>query len=215
MLEETMNTLLLATSNPHKVEEVSAVLAPLGWNICTLEDVANGRPLPSEPVEDAPDFEGNAAIKAKAYAAWSGLPTLADDSGLVVDGLDGAPGVHSARWSGVEGDRATRDAANNQKLIQAVAPFPESDRTARFVCVLCLAEPDGTIRHLARGVMEGHITTHPRGGNGFGYDPLLVLSEGCTSAELPAQEKNGRSHRGAACRALAEALGQPQDRDPQ
>ena len=120
MLEAALNTLLLATSNPHKVDEVAASLGPLGWKIYTLEDVADGRPLPEEPVEDAPDFEGNAAIKARAYAAWSGIPTLADDSGLVVDALGGAPGVHSARWSGVDADRATRDAANNKKLVQAL-----------------------------------------------------------------------------------------------
>ena len=171
MLEAAVNTLLLATSNPHKVEEVAATLRPLGWQICTLQDVADGRPLPSEPIEDAPDFEGNAAIKAKAYAAWSGIPTLADDSGLEVDALGGAPGVHSARWSGVDGDRATRDAANNQKLIEALQTTPQVERSARFVCVLCLAEPNGVVRHMVRGMMEGHITTDPRGENGFGYDP--------------------------------------------
>jgi XTP/dITP diphosphohydrolase len=209
MLEAPVNTLLLATSNPHKVKEVASTLAPLGWHICTLQDVANGRPLPEEPVEDAPDFEGNAAIKAKVYAAWSGLPTLADDSGLVVDALDGAPGVHSARWSGVDGDRATRDAANNKKLVQAIEPIPQEKRSARFVCVLCLAEPDGLIRHVARGTMEGHITSDPRGKNGFGYDPHLMLPDGRTSAELSPEEKNDRSHRGQACRALAFTLGQP------
>ena len=209
MLEAAVNTLLLATSNPHKVDEVAASLGPLGWQICTLQDVADGRALPEEPVEDAPDFEGNAAIKARAYAAWSGIPTLADDSGLVVDALGGAPGVHSARWSGVDGDRATRDAANNKKLVQALQSTPQDERSARFVCVLCLAEPDGVIRHMVRGTMEGHITTEPRGNNGFGYDPHLMLPEGQTSAELTPDEKNRRSHRGQACRALALALGQP------
>ena len=144
MLEAAVNTLLLATSNPHKVNEVAASLGPLGWQICTLQDVADGRALPEEPVEDAPDFEGNAAIKAKAYAAWSGIPTLADDSGLVVDALGGAPGVHSARWSGVDGDRATRDAANNKKLVEALQTTPQAERSARFVCVLCL----GRHRHV-------------------------------------------------------------------
>ena len=209
MLEAAVNTLLLATSNPHKVEEIAATLGPLGWQIYTLRDVADGRPLPTEPIEDAPDFEGNATIKANAYSAWSGIPTLADDSGLVVDALDGAPGVHSARWSGVNGDRATRDAANNQKLIQALQSVPQADRSARFVCVLCLAEPDGVIRHMVRGTMEGHIITDPRGRNGFGYDPHLLLPEGRTSAELSPNEKNSRSHRGQACRALALALGKP------
>ena len=208
MLEAAVNTLLLATSNPHKVNEVAASLGPLGWQICTLQDVADGRALPEEPVEDAPDFEGNAAIKAKAYAAWSGIPTLADDSGLVVDALGGAPGVHSARWSGVDGDRATRDAANNKKLIEAVKNTPQAERSARFVCVLCLAEPNGVIRHMVRGTMEGHITTEPRGDNGFGYDPHLMLPGGQTSAELTPHEKNSRSHRGQACHALALALGQ-------
>ena len=211
MLEAAVNTLLLATSNPHKVEEVAATLRPLGWQICTLQDVADGRSLPSEPIEDAPDFEGNAAIKAKAYAAWSGIPTLADDSGLEVDALGGAPGVHSARWSGVDGDRATRDAANNQKLVEALQTTPQVKRSARFVCVLCLAEPNGAVRHMVRGMMEGHITTDPRGENGFGYDPHLMLPEGRTSAELSPDEKNNRSHRGQACRALALALGQAVD----
>ena len=211
MLEAAVNTLLLATSNPHKVKEVGATLRPLGWQICTLQDVANGRPLPSEPIEDAPDFEGNATIKAKTYAAWSGIPTLADDSGLEVDALDGAPGVHSARWSGVDGDRATRDAANNQKLVEELQTTPEVERSARFVCVLCLAQPNGVVLHVVRGMMEGHITTNPRGENGFGYDPHLMLPEGRTSAELSPDEKNSRSHRGQACRALALALGQAVD----
>jgi XTP/dITP diphosphohydrolase len=211
MLEAAVNTLLLATSNPHKVEEVAATLRPLGWQICTLQDVADGRPLPSEPIEDAPDFEGNAAIKAKVYAAWSGIPTLADDSGLEVDALGGAPGVHSARWSGVGGDRATRDAANNQKLVEALQTTPQVERSARFVCVLCLALPNGVVRHMVRGMMEGHIITDARGENGFGYDPHLMLPEGRTSAELSPDEKNSRSHRGQACRALALALGQAVD----
>lgn len=200
-----INEILLATSNPHKLEEVEAVLGPLGIHVVGLGALGD---LPPEPVEDADTFEGNARIKAIEYAKATGRRCLADDSGLSVDALGGAPGVHSARYAGVGDDRASRDAANNAKLLAALADVGEAERTARFVCAMCLADPDGTIVAETRGTFEGVITLDPRGTNGFGYDPLLFLpQEGCTSAELEPDAKNALSHRGAATRAMAEALG--------
>tara|TARA_B100001059_G_scaffold81121_2_gene79096 strand:- start:1855 stop:2454 length:600 start_codon:yes stop_codon:yes gene_type:complete len=196
--------ILFATSNPHKIEEVEAILAPHGIKVGSLSDLES---IPPEPVEDADTFEGNARLKAIGYARATGRRCLADDSGLEVDALNGAPGVHSARYSGVDGDRAVRDAANNQLLLSELEPVPEHLRTARFVCAMCVADPDGTIVAESRGHFEGLITTRARGQNGFGYDPLLWLPEdGCTSAELPPLEKNRRSHRGSATRLLLENL---------
>jgi XTP/dITP diphosphohydrolase len=195
---------LFATSNPHKVEEVRSILAPLGVDVFGLESLGVAIP---EPEETGATFEENAAIKARAYAAAAGCPALADDSGLEVDALGGAPGVHSARFAGVGATRAERDEANNRLLLERLQGVPEPKRTARFVCVLTLARPDGSIMASARGTMEGVIGHSPRGRNGFGYDPLLVLSDaGCTSAELEPEAKNARSHRGAATRALAAML---------
>lgn len=200
-----MQELLLATGNPHKLEEVRAVLEPVGWRVLGLGDLEG--PVPPEPVEDADTFEGNARIKARAYAAATGRLALADDSGLEVDALDGAPGVRSARYAGVDGDRATRDAANNRLLVERLAGIEASERTARFVCAMCFARPDGEVLAETRGHFEGRIVLEPRGDNGFGYDPHLLLpDEGRTSAELSPEEKNARSHRGAATRAMAEAL---------
>jgi XTP/dITP diphosphohydrolase len=196
--------ILFATSNPHKIDEVGPVLAEAGVVLESLADL--DRDIP-EPVEDGDTFAANAAIKARAYAAASGQPCLAEDSGLEVDALDGRPGVYSARYAGVDGDRATRDRANNAKLLQEIAAVPEEERAARFVCAMCVADPDGRIVVETRGTYEGTITSEPRGENGFGYDPLLFLPDvGKTSAELSPSEKNARSHRGAATRQLASAL---------
>lgn len=196
---------LLATGNPHKLEEVRAVLEPLGWSVLGLDDLPG--PAPEEPVEDGDTFEANARIKAQAYAAATGRLALADDSGLEVDALDGAPGVRSARFAGVDGDRATRDAANNRLLVERLAGTAEADRAARFVCTMCLAAPDGAVLAETRGTFDGVIVLEPRGSNGFGYDPHLLLpDEGRTSAELSPEEKNARSHRGVATRAMAEMM---------
>jgi XTP/dITP diphosphohydrolase len=133
-----------------------------------------------------------------------GSPCLADDSGLCVDALDGAPGVHSARYAGVDGDRATRDSANNAKLLSELEG--RQDRAARFMCAMCVASPDGSVIAESLGAFEGVIAHEPKGSNGFGYDPLLRLDDGRHAAELSADEKHALSHRGKALRAMLEAL---------
>lgn len=196
-----MQKLVIATSNPHKVEEIQAVLGQVGIECVPLGDAG----IP-EPEENGATFEENARIKAVAYAKALGVTVLADDSGLEVDALGGAPGVHSARYAGIGETRAERDAANNAKLLRALEGVPQARRTARFVCVLSVARPDGSIVAEARGHFEGWIGEAPRGANGFGYDPLLVLADGRTSAELTSAEKNARSHRGNALRTLVRCL---------
>ncbi|HEX7669903.1 MAG TPA: RdgB/HAM1 family non-canonical purine NTP pyrophosphatase [Polyangiaceae bacterium] len=199
-----MRQILFATTNPHKTNEVRAILAPLGIDVLSLESLES---VPEEPDETEQTFAGNARLKARYYAKETGVASLAEDSGLEVDALSGAPGVHSARYAGTAGTRAERDRANNEKLLRELGRFPFAPRTARFVCALCLAAPDGTVLEETTGAYEGEITDSPRGQNGFGYDPLLYLPDvGRTSAELPPFEKNARSHRGKAVRALAERL---------
>lgn len=194
--------IVIATGNPHKVDEIRAVLAPLGFEVLSLADL--GRPSPAEPDEPGATFEENARIKARYYAAALGVPVLADDSGLEVDALQGAPGVHSAYWAGAEGSRAERDARNNAKLVAALRGVPAERRRARFVCTMCVATPDGSVLVETRGEFEGTIVDQARGAHGFGYDPHLWLADrGMTSAELAPEEKNALSHRGRAVRRLA------------
>ena len=196
--------ILLASSNPHKVEEIRAVLAPLGIHVIGLDALET---RPTEPVEDGETFADNARIKAVQYAQQTGRICLADDSGLEVDALDGRPGVYSARYAGVDGSRDQRDTANNQKLLDELKSVPDNSRTARFVCAMCLADPQGNVLAETRGTFEGSITRQPRGKNGFGYDPLLQLPDDPrTSAELAPEEKNARSHRGEATRRMAEQI---------
>lgn len=196
--------MLLATGNPHKLEEVRAVLEPLGIRVLGLGDVGGDFP---EPDENGETFEENARIKATVYARMTGRTCLADDSGLEVDALGGDPGVHSAYFAGRDGSRAERDARNNRLLLEKLLGVRSEQRTARFVCTMCLAKPDGTVLAESRGHFPGVIIDAPRGTNGFGYDPLLYLpEEGRTSAELSADEKNARSHRGHATRLMAERL---------
>jgi XTP/dITP diphosphohydrolase len=195
---------LFASTNPGKIREVRQVLEPLGFQVAGLASVKTKL---TEPEEDGDTFEANARIKAVAYARATGTACLADDSGLEVDALGGAPGVHSARYAGTDGTRAERDERNNEKLLKELHLRPDAPRTARFVCALCFAQSDGTVLGESRGTFEGEITFEPRGTNGFGYDPLLLVPElGRTSAELSPDEKNARSHRGAALRALIDKL---------
>ena len=199
-----MRQILLATTNPHKTGEVRAILAPLGIEVRSLDSLGS---VPEEPEENELTFLGNARLKARYYAEKTGVPCLAEDSGLEVDALSGAPGVHSARYAGASGTRAERDRANNEKLLRELACVPGAPRTARFVCAMCVAAPDGSIVAEATGTYDGEIADAPRGENGFGYDPLLWLPDArCTSAELSPAEKNARSHRGKAARALAALL---------
>ncbi len=191
-------TLLIATNNPGKLREIAALMTgvPVRW--VGLADL----PAMPECVEDGDTFEANAAKKALYYARLSGFWTLADDSGLEVDALDGKPGVHSARFAG----EPKSDARNNAKLIALLAGVPEERRTARFRCALALADGKAVLAR-ARGTVEGRIVDDARGSNGFGYDPhFFVPSHGCTMAELPSDEKNRISHRGQALRALRDAL---------
>ncbi|PKN44285.1 MAG: non-canonical purine NTP pyrophosphatase, RdgB/HAM1 family [Deltaproteobacteria bacterium HGW-Deltaproteobacteria-17] len=199
-----MKELLAATSNPHKLHELRAIFAPLGVGVLGLGDIPGG-PF-AEPIEDGGSFESNARIKAVAYARMTGRVCVADDSGLEVLALGGAPGVDSAYYAGRDGTRAQRDARNNAKLLAALAGVPEEQRTARFVCSMCAADPDGSVLATSRGEFTGRIGFEARGVNGFGYDPLFVTSDGRTSAELSDAEKNARSHRGAAARAMAPIL---------
>ncbi|MFQ5806259.1 MAG: XTP/dITP diphosphatase [Phycisphaerae bacterium] len=189
-----MPEILLATHNAGKVREIRQLAACAGWRWHGLDDFP---PVP-EAVEDAATFAENARRKALHYAAATGLPTLADDSGLEVDCLGGAPGVHSARYAGAPRD----DAANNRKLVAALAGVPLEQRTARFRCAMAFARP-GTALAQTQGIVEGLIIDEPRGDNGFGYDPHFLLPElDKTMAELPPKEKNALSHRGQALRAM-------------
>ena len=197
--------IIVATGNPHKVEEIREILAVHGFRVLSLTDVgAEGIP---EPEEDGDTFAHNARIKATQYARAINRMVLADDSGLSVDALGGAPGIFSARWSGLGVTREERDNANNKKLLEELASTPADQRTARFVCAMCLSAADGSVIAETVGEFHGSIGTNARGVNGFGYDPLFVVdANGQTSAELTSQQKNDRSHRGAATRAMAKFL---------
>ncbi|MBN1977569.1 MAG: RdgB/HAM1 family non-canonical purine NTP pyrophosphatase [Anaerolineae bacterium] len=185
--------LLVATQNPGKVREFRLLLAQLEAAICFPSDLGLNIDVP----EDGDTYADNAGQKALAYARASGLLTLADDSGLEVDALDGAPGVHSARYT--PGHDADRVAA----LLAHLKDVPPDQRTARFRCVVVVASPDGEA-HSAEGVCEGRIASEPAGQGGFGYDPVFFLPEyGCTMAQLSQEEKNRTSHR---ARAIAAAL---------
>lgn len=193
-----MNRLLIATRNAHKLAEIRTILDLPDFEIVGADEIAG---LP-EVEEDAETFEGNALKKARTLRDASGLWTLADDSGLEVDALNGAPGVYSARYAG----EPTDSAANNRKLLAALAG--RTDRTARFRCVIALAAPDGR-EWTVDGRCEGRIALAPSGAEGFGYDPLFV-PEGHTIsfAEMSSAEKNAISHRG---RALAKAAAEWRD----
>ncbi|MGB3412596.1 MAG: RdgB/HAM1 family non-canonical purine NTP pyrophosphatase [Microthrixaceae bacterium] len=201
-MPDQQRRVVLASNNPHKAVEFAALLA---------EHLPSWEPLPRPPevpevIEDAPTFLGNARLKAEALVDATGDSALADDSGLVVDGLGGAPGVHSARYAG----EGASDSENVAKLLEDLAAHGATEperRTARFVCVLVLRHPDGT-EVVAEGSVEGTIAMEPRGHRGFGYDPVFLPTEGFgrTFAEMSEDEKNEISHRSRALHSLIEKL---------
>ena len=195
---------LVATTNPGKVRELASILAGLPVELVGLAELdgAPGLSSPPEVEETGDTFMANALLKARTYAAWSGLGALADDSGLEVDVLGGAPGVYSARYAGP----GAGDAANLAKLLAAIAGVPEAERTARFRCAAVLADPDGRTWR-AEAAWEGRLLDRPRGSGGFGYDPVFV-PDGWerTSAEVSAATKNAASHRARAFAALRPAV---------
>jgi XTP/dITP diphosphohydrolase len=192
------HTLVLASGNRGKLREIGEILAPLGWSVKPQGEWA----IP-EAVEDGLSFIENALIKARHAARLVGLPALADDSGLAVDALDGAPGIYSARYADGAGDEA-----NNRKLLDALRDVPDEARGAHFYCAMAL------VRHatdpaplVAIGRWDGFIVHEPTGSGGFGYDPLFhVPGEGCTSAQLPPGVKNRLSHRGQALAVMARLM---------
>ncbi len=186
--------LVLASKNKGKLRELETMLAGSSWELCSVADFPELPPV----VENGQTFRENAVKKALTVANILKEWTLADDSGLEVDALGGAPGVYSARFAGEPGD----DRKNNEKLLRLLAGVPMEQRTARFRCVLALASPEGEVWTTER-TCEGLIGLAPRGDQGFGYDPLFYLPElGVTMAELPEEKKNAISHRGKAMKDL-------------
>ncbi|MCK4998122.1 MAG: XTP/dITP diphosphatase [Anaerohalosphaera sp.] len=199
-----MRRILVATTNRGKMAEFSAMLgSDVEW--VGLGDVAEM----AEVVEDGSTFAENAVKKAVGYAQASGLWTVADDSGLVIDALDGAPGIMSARFSGErlpDEERTLIDHRNIAKVLQLMKDVPAEKRTARFVCSLCLASPEGVLAQVD-GTMEGMIAAEKKGKGGFGYDPIMYIPQlAKTVAELSADEKNKISHRGSAIEKLKPLL---------
>ncbi|MEX2367246.1 MAG: RdgB/HAM1 family non-canonical purine NTP pyrophosphatase, partial [Pseudohongiellaceae bacterium] len=194
-----MQKVILASGNQGKLRELQKLLSDKA-----VEFIPQTRFDIPDAVEDGLSFVENAIIKARHASKLTGLPAIADDSGLEVDALAGEPGIYSARYAGTNGNRDSNDMANNAKLLHKLQDVPEQQRTARFQCVIAL------LRHahdpmplICQGTWEGRILFEPRGSNGFGYDPLFyVPTHHCASAELPAEEKNQLSHRGQALRQL-------------
>ncbi len=200
-----MKTLIFATGNAHKTQEVRAILKDLPLEIKSLKEAG----IDVEIVEDGTSFEENALIKARTVYAATGLPVLADDSGIEIDALDGAPGVYSARFLGED----TPYTEKNATILETLKPIPEELRGADFRCVMAAVLPmkkDGVTeaREITEeGRIDGRIAHAPAGENGFGYDPIFYLPDrGCTSAELSPEEKNAISHRGLALEAMKKHL---------
>jgi XTP/dITP diphosphohydrolase len=201
--------LVLATHNPHKVGELREILADvvLARRLAVDLDRAvvgvDAFGEVAEPVEDGETFAANALLKARAVCAATGLPALADDSGLAVDILGGAPGIFSARWSGrLDLPRADKDRANVELLLAQLGDVRDEHRAAGFVCAAALVTPGGS-EHVEHGTVRGMLRREPVGTNGFGYDPVLGMADGRTLAQYDNAEKNAISHRGRALRAIA------------
>jgi XTP/dITP diphosphohydrolase len=200
--------LLVATRSTHKLRELRELLGPLRAQLISLDDAG----IPGEAIEDGATFEANAAIKARFFAGLSGLPTLADDSGLEVDALGGGPGVRTRRFAG----ETASDEDNNRRMLRDLAGLPLDRRTARYRCALALALPEaagprgGMPLRYARGTLEGRIALAPRGDGGFGYDPIFEPAAeppgGRTLGEWSAEAKNRISHRGRAARRMHRIL---------
>jgi XTP/dITP diphosphohydrolase len=199
-----MDTLVLASGNPKKLDEMRAILEPLALKVVPQSDFQ----VP-EAEETGLTFVENAILKARNAAAHTGLPAIADDSGLEVDALNGAPGIYSARFSGADAS----DAKNNALLIDMLGDLPDAPRTARYQAVLVLMRhPDDPTPLICQGTWEGEILLAPRGNGGFGYDPHFLIPElGVTAAEMEPAEKNRISHRGRALKALMDALREPSE----
>ena len=193
-------TVVLATRNAHKLDELRRILAAHGLDI-DLRSVADFANAPEVP-ETESTFAGNALLNARAICAATGLPAVADDSGLCVDALNGMPGILSARWAGGHGD----DAANLRLVLDQLSDTPDTRRGAAFVCAAAVVLPDGTERAV-EGSVDGSIIREPRGDGGFGYDPIFVpTGYALTFAQIPAAEKDAMSHRGRALQQLAPVL---------
>lgn len=189
--------IIIATHNKHKLQEMSRILSPMGYEVVTDRDL--GIEL-TDAEENGETFLDNARIKAESGCRESGLPCIADDSGLCVDALGGAPGVFSARYSGVHGD----DDGNNRKLLKELEGVSTEKRTAHFACAICVSFPDGS-EITATGKCEGYIGYEKKGENGFGYDPLFMVGSR-SLAEMTAKEKDAISHRGNALEELQKIL---------
>jgi len=213
-----LDTVVLATGNPHKVDEMRAIFAECGVKGVAFVGLSDLGVATHEPSETGVTFQENATIKALSYAKQTGLACLADDSGLEVDALGGRPGVISSHYctDGREAGmgREERDRLNNERVLKELESVPAEQRGARFVCLMVLAQPGLPIPiYIAKGTFEGRIGALPdvpRGANGFGYDPLFLVAPDFrqTSAELPKAEKNRLSHRGKAARAMAAQIAQ-------
>lgn len=198
--------LVVATHNAHKLQEFARILSPLGIQACSQDELG----IRVEAEETADTFEGNSLLKARAVFDACGLPTVADDSGLAVDALGGAPGVWSARYGEAEGICGLDDAGRTALLLERMREVPKEKRTARFVCCITYIDAQGEA-HSFSGYCEGRIGYAPRGTNGFGYDPVFLTGERSLSELLP-EEKDAISHRGRALRLLAAYLEQGRTR---
>jgi XTP/dITP diphosphohydrolase len=202
--------LLAATRSRGKQPEIRRLLEPAGIEVVFPDDVGLWESPVEDTLETAETFEGNARRKAEHFARLSGLPTVAEDSGLEVFALGGAPGVRSRRWAGATGTADQVDEANNAELLRRLRGAPETRRRARYRCVLVYLEDAGAVPRVFEGICGGRILEEPRGSGGFGYDPLFLSDElGRTFGEATPAEKDAVSHRGRALRSLAEALHPP------